>query len=429
MAVETATNGRIRTSGSRPRGSGGQEYFRGYVGEYEEFNRRLFGERGLRVYDEMRRTDGQMARVSCRCANYRYAAPRGKSKARMKMSRSFWRPTLACRNPSAETESTSPSCSGRPLRALSLDLPFSRKRFVIMGGMAYLKNVAFRPQQTIYRFNSKDDMLAGVTQNAAGRFVEIPGNAVMHIAREQEGTNWSGISMLRSAYPHWWIKQQLYKIDAIAHQRFGIGIPIARPTDKDQFHPPGQEGSTGDPAGSVRRQGELHPGGWFCLPDSCRPRGTPPAPATIQAGVLSTTIHRSRRRRWLFSCNWELRRPDQQGDVSVTFADIFFNSLQALADEIAEVYNRDLIRPLLAYNFGAGVEARLTWADIRLHDISTLAKFLQSLSALAALSMPDEGIEGRLREISNLPPKMEEGSPPAPEPEPEPAMDPMPDTD
>jgi hypothetical protein len=34
--------------------------------------------------------------------------------------------------------------------------------------------------------------------------------------------------VLRSAYPHWWWKQQLYRIDMIGHDRFHVGIPRAK---------------------------------------------------------------------------------------------------------------------------------------------------------------------------------------------------------
>jgi hypothetical protein len=44
--------------------------------------------------------------------------------------------------------------------------------------------------------------------------------------------------VLRSAYKHWFIKDKLYKFDAIRHERQGVGIPIiylpdnATPSDK-----------------------------------------------------------------------------------------------------------------------------------------------------------------------------------------------------
>lgn len=44
---------------------------------------------------------------------------------------------------------------------------------------------------------------------------------------KEAGDLW-GISVLRSAYKHWFYKEQLYKIDAIQKERHGIGIPIIK---------------------------------------------------------------------------------------------------------------------------------------------------------------------------------------------------------
>jgi hypothetical protein len=45
---------------------------------------------------------------------------------------------------------------------------------------------------------------------------------------DKEGGNVEGISVLRSAYKHWYYKDNLYKIDAIQKERHGIGVPIIK---------------------------------------------------------------------------------------------------------------------------------------------------------------------------------------------------------
>lgn len=44
---------------------------------------------------------------------------------------------------------------------------------------------------------------------------------------KEAGDLW-GLSLLRSAYKHWFFKEQLYKIDAIQKERHGIGIPVIK---------------------------------------------------------------------------------------------------------------------------------------------------------------------------------------------------------
>lgn len=79
---------------------------------------------------------------------------------------------------------------------------------------------------------------------------------------DEEGGNPEGVSLLRSAYPHWYWRQNLYRIDAIQKERHGIGIPDvelppnATPTDKKYAKKLVENLRTNERAGIVR------PFGW-----------------------------------------------------------------------------------------------------------------------------------------------------------------------
>jgi hypothetical protein len=60
--------------------------------------------------------------------------------------------------------------------------------------------------------------------NAMG--VPIPISKMLVFTFDKEAGNMEGISILRSAYKHWYFKENLYKIDAIQKERHGIGVPI-----------------------------------------------------------------------------------------------------------------------------------------------------------------------------------------------------------
>ncbi|WP_123703340.1 DUF935 family protein [Rathayibacter sp. PhB127] len=63
-----------------------------------------------------------------------------------------------------------------------------------------------------------------------GRF-SIRAEKLMRITHKQEGDNYVGRSLLRAAYKHWYIKDKLYKIDAIGHERQSLGVvEITTPT-------------------------------------------------------------------------------------------------------------------------------------------------------------------------------------------------------
>ena len=69
--------------------------------------------------------------------------------------------------------------------------------------------------------------------------VFIPIEKLVVFTYDREANNMEGISLLRSAYKHWYYKNGLYKIDAIQKERHGIGVPVIKlppgftPADKN----------------------------------------------------------------------------------------------------------------------------------------------------------------------------------------------------
>jgi hypothetical protein len=66
----------------------------------------------------------------------------------------------------------------------------------------------------------------GGTIQAFQRWINIPIDKLLVFTFDKEAGNIEGISLLRSAYKHWYYKDNLYKIDAIQKERHGIGVPI-----------------------------------------------------------------------------------------------------------------------------------------------------------------------------------------------------------
>jgi hypothetical protein len=55
--------------------------------------------------------------------------------------------------------------------------------------------------------------------------VHIPFEKLLVFTLDEEASDPTGMSILRSAYKHWYYKDNLYKVDAIAKERHGIGVP------------------------------------------------------------------------------------------------------------------------------------------------------------------------------------------------------------
>jgi hypothetical protein len=92
------------------------------------------------------------------------------------------------------------------------------------------KRFSPRLSKTIYRWTLQDGKTPGIYQILpTGKTAEIPRWKLLYFINEQEGNNYEGISMLRSAYSHWYYKKLYYKIDAIATEKQGMGIPKITP--------------------------------------------------------------------------------------------------------------------------------------------------------------------------------------------------------
>ncbi len=75
--------------------------------------------------------------------------------------------------------------------------------------------------------NDLDHILQEAVDPQTGRFdrVPIPAEKLFHIANDMEGHNFRGVSILRSAWRNYKIKDVLIRLNAIQSERFGVGIP------------------------------------------------------------------------------------------------------------------------------------------------------------------------------------------------------------
>lgn len=93
-----------------------------------------------------------------------------------------------------------------------------------------LTKLGFRKQTTIERWETETGQPGVVQVVDADRF-SIPAVRLVRFTHRQEGDNYSGRSILRSAYKHWYIKDRLYRIDAVGHERQALGVvKIVTPT-------------------------------------------------------------------------------------------------------------------------------------------------------------------------------------------------------
>lgn len=103
-----------------------------------------------------------------------------------------------------------------------------------------LDHFAPRLQSTIYKWNVDGSQLVSITQRALkngdwGNW-EIPLETgplrtLLVLVNKKRGDEWTGRSMLRAAYKHWFAKDLIEKQEIVALERWGVGIPIGYPPD------------------------------------------------------------------------------------------------------------------------------------------------------------------------------------------------------
>jgi hypothetical protein len=117
---------------------------------------------------------------------------------------------------------------------------------------AVLHKLAPRPQSTIAYFDvARDGGLRAVQQWPAGTFTSpgmfvqtngqmgdaIPVDRLVVYVRDPEPGVWTGNSLLRPAYKHWQLKDELMRIEIAAARRHGIGVPWLKGNESDSEDP------------------------------------------------------------------------------------------------------------------------------------------------------------------------------------------------
>lgn len=109
----------------------------------------------------------------------------------------------------------------------------------VRGDRLFLRKLAPRPQRTIIKMNvARDGGLDSIVQmqpadlsfsvsNIVDGGVKIPVDRLVAYVRDPEPGLWMGNSLLRPAYKHWLLKDELMRIEAAVARRNGMGVPVA----------------------------------------------------------------------------------------------------------------------------------------------------------------------------------------------------------
>lgn len=382
----------------------------------EEYNKDLYGKLAIKVYNEMRRGDGTVraalmvvklmimaAEWDCQVATGTDAAPVNEAEAQTAhdiVYNSLWE------NNNFE------SILREAL--LMTDFGYSVFEQVFESGLVdnkeyiLLKDLLFMKQKTIYRWNAGQEMnelgeavdIPGVTQQLInGTSVQIPWAKLSVFTFDKEGDNFEGISLLRAAYKHWYLKDKMYLIDAVRVEKQGLGVlkvkvpADAKEDDKEKAREIAEEQRASE-SGYI----EEAEGYEFDFMDM---------KANTTADAMPSIQHHDRM--IMDSVLAQFMSTSSQGSkgsltASTNQYDLFITSEDATAKIVQAVLNDTVVRNLMELN-GIAREnwPKITYGRIGKDSIEQFSTALQRMFQSGAVT-PDPELEAYVRKILHLPP-------------------------
>ena len=393
-----------RTSASAetlPAGLPGTPIFHGFLEDFGEYNPQLEGLTAIRTYEKMRRSDAQVAATLLACelpiraANWDVLpaspAPLDQEIAQFVKENLFG--GLEYVSPSGVKTS---QCWDDVLRNALLMLPFGaaahEEVYAVDGNRVRLARLAARLPVTFYRWITDLDgeTLLALNQygyrNSNFESVEIPADRLAVFTFNKEGANFFGRSMLRPAYMHWYIKHQLYRIDAIAGERNGLGIPtIEQAANASREDRLAAQGWVTQLAAHEKTGIALPPGWKFSL------QGVQGQVRDLFNSIQHHNVEISRTALAFFMNLGQGARSSGNRALGQEMTDFFFLAVQATADQIARTITATSIQRLVNYNWD-GVEhyPTLTVSNLRARSLDqTLAALSQLATANVVAPYPE----------------------------------------
>lgn len=267
-----------------------------------------------------------------------------------------------------------------------------------------LRKLAYRPGPTITKIEYDDNGGPSVILHNAIRAdskvkeVKIPiGKAVIFMVGESD--DYLGESLLRSAYPHWYYKTHLYKIDAIQKERHGIGVPKGK-------LPPGFKQTDKDTMNELLRNLRTNERAEMTLPP-----GYEVEFAKLE-GQLVDVLKSANHHDILIMLNtfaeFMMLGLEASGGGRATSGsqtDLFYKSEWFIAESICDYFNMFLIPKLVRYNFETDILPQMKVRNIgQSRDLQQFAAAMANLIGQNAIT-PDIETEQWMRQQMDMPRK------------------------
>ena len=399
-------------------GATGTPIFSGQLYE-DEYNSDLKGAAAIKVYERMRRSDGQVkaALLACKLplmvARWD-VAPASEEPADMEIADKVKTALFD------GMDITWDNFLRQSLLMLDYGFMVFEKVWELRDGLYMWKRLAPRLPSSIERWYFRPDGELDYVEQMAYKddqykTLDIPAGKLVVFTHEMEGSNYRGISLLRAAYKHYWYKNTLYAIDGIAAERHGVGLASFT-------YPDNATQAQKDAIKEVGQRLHSHERAYVALPESVKFAllGVQGQLHDIKGSIEhhDVMIVRSVLAQFLNVGAKEVGSYALSNDQSR----FFLFALQAVGRNIVDTMNRGPIREMVNYNWDVkGRYPKLTVSGLDNPEIAAYAAAIASLATSGMLT-PDSDTESELRRLLKFPQR----KPPAPRPTPAPTPTPMP---
>lgn len=386
-------------------GAGGVSYIAGII-DSDEFNAKLTGLQGVQTYDKMRRTDAQVGALINTCslpllgARWDVERPSDKAEALRITDEhlDFARHNLF-------TRINFPAFLRHAVSCMWAGFAWCERVYDMEGDRLVLKRLSPRLATTVEKWHVDDNgELIGLQQRVwrqkRYQYIDYPRDKVSLIVFQQEANCYEGMSILRPVFKPWYIKDVLYKLDAIRAERFAVGVPnIVLPPDYDQkMYTMAQEiGAAWKGAEQsylISVQGmevkivQIEGGASLDLMKMVQHHNEEIAKVGLAQFInFGTTQSGSR----------------ALGESAMGF---FYDAAEGWAKSLASAIEHEVLWPLMDYNFEDRIRPVVVIKDLGAVSLELLTNTLSGLGE--TFLTPSLEIENAVRERLNLPPMTEE---------------------
>ena len=381
-------------------GASGTPIFGGFLRERGEYNPDLVGLQAVATYEQMRRGDAQVAatllaiKLPIRSAVWEVTVDHDARPVELEAAE-FVRTCLFRDNNFTEILRNA-------LLMLDFGVAAHENVWEAVGNRIRLAKAAPRLPLTYYRWitNETGEELEALEQMGyrGGTYLttQVPADKLSLFTYNQEGQNYTGLSLLRPMYQHWYMKTNLYKVDAIACERNGMGVPVVTlgPDAKSQDIDSAKAWVSSLIA--HERTGLVLPTGWgFKLEGVTGTLRDPKGSIEHHNTAISMAG----------LAMFMMRGSSHSGSraLGATMADFFFMGLEATSSQIARVLTETVVKPLCDFNFAGLVNyPRVVPQQILTLKFEAIVDALQRLATSGVIE-PDDTLESSMRERMGLP--------------------------